>query len=50
MVDVDGNVGTVPPSHIVSVVPKLNTGVTLGVIVTDNVVGEAHCPAAGVKI
>ena len=47
--DVVGSVGTVPPAHIVSVVPKLNVGVTLGVTVTENVVGKAHCPAVGVN-
>ena len=49
LVDVVGSDGTVPPAHIVSVVPKLNVGVTLGVTVTVNVVGIAHCPAVGVN-
>ena len=48
--DVVGSAGTVPPAHIVSVVPKLNVGVTLGVTVTVNVVGKAHCPAVGVNV
>ena len=50
LVDVVGSVGTVPPAHTVKVVPKLNVGVTLGVTVTENVVGNAHCPAAGVNV
>ena len=48
--DVVGSAGTVPPAHITSVVPKLNVGVTLGVTVTVNVVGTAHCPAVGVNV
>ena len=48
--DVVGSAGTVPPAHMVSVVPKLNVGVTLGVIVTENIVGTAHCPAVGVNV
>ena len=40
--DVPGNTGTVPFSQIVSVVPKPNIGVTFGVTVTVNVVGNAH--------
>ena len=50
LVDVVGSDGTVPPAHIVSVVPKLNVGVTLGVTVTVNVVDTAHCPAVGVNV
>ena len=50
LVDVVGSDGTVPPAHIVSVVTKLNVGVTLGVTVTVNVVGRAHCPAVGVNV
>ena len=50
LVDVVGSAGTVPPAHIVSVVPKLNAGVTLGVTVTENVVDTAHCPAVGVNV
>jgi hypothetical protein len=48
--DVAGSEGTVPPAQMVSVVPKPNTGVILGVTVTVNVVGSAHCPAVGVKV
>ena len=48
--DVAGSVGTVPPAHMVSVVPKLNVGVTLGVTVTVNVVDTAHWPAVGVNV
>jgi hypothetical protein len=44
------NVGTVPPAHIVSEVPKLNVGVMLGVMVTVNVVVVAHKPAVGVNV
>ena len=36
-VEVTGNAGTVPPSHILNVVPKTNVGVTFGVTVTVNV-------------
>jgi hypothetical protein len=50
LVDVVESAGTVPPAHIVSVVPKLNVGVILGVTVTVNVVGIAHCPAVGVNV
>jgi hypothetical protein len=49
-VDVVGKVGTVPPEQIVRVVPKPNSGVVFGVTVTLNVVGNAHCPAVGVKV
>jgi hypothetical protein len=49
-VDVVDNVGTVPPSHIVAVVPKLNVGVIFGLTVTVNVAVVAHCPAAGVNV
>ena len=48
--DVVGSDGTVPPAHMVSVVPKLNVGVTLGVTVTVSVAGTAHCPTVGVKV
>ena len=41
-VDVVGNVGTDPPAQIVSVDPKLNVGVILGLTVTVNVAGLAH--------
>jgi hypothetical protein len=50
LVDVVGNVGTVAPEQIVSVVPKLNVGVMFGLTVTVNVVGFAHKPAVGVKV
>ena len=49
-VDVFGNVGTDPPIQIVSVVPKLNVGVRLGLTVTVNVAVNAHCPAVGVNV
>ena len=48
-VDVVGNVGTVPPEQIVSVVPKLNVGVIFGVTVTVNVNVVAQVPAVGVN-
>jgi hypothetical protein len=48
--DVEGNVGTAPPAHIVSDVPNANVGVMLGVTVTVNVVVVAHCPAVGVNV
>ena len=50
LVDIVGNNGTVPPEQILNVVPKLNVGVTLGVIVTLNVVVVAQDPAVGVKV
>lgn len=52
MSDVLGNTGTVPPAHIVSVLPKLNTGTILAVTVTVNVTttGVTHCPAVGVNV
>ena len=50
LVEVVGNVGTVPPLHIDSDVPKLNVGVILGLTVTFNVVVVAHCPAVGVNV
>ena len=40
--DVFGNAGTVPPSQIVNVVPKLKVGVIFGFTVTVNVVVVAH--------
>ena len=42
LVDVVGNEGTVAPSQMVSVVPKLNVGVMLGFTVTVKVAGLAH--------
>jgi hypothetical protein len=50
LVDVPESVGTVPPAHIVSEVPKLNVGVIFGLTVTVKVVVVAHCPGAGVKL
>ena len=44
--DVVGSDGTVPPAHMVSVVPKLNVGVTLGVTVTVYVVVAVGFDAA----
>ena len=41
-VDVVVKVGTTPPLHIVSELPKLNTGVIVGFTVTVNVAGTAH--------
>jgi hypothetical protein len=49
-VDVFGNAGTVPPAHILNVVPKLNVGVIFGATVTVNVVGLAHTPGFGVNV
>ena len=49
-VDVPGKVGTVPPAQIFNEVPKLNTGVMIGLTVTENVAGVAHCPASGVNV
>jgi len=48
--DVPGNVGTLPPAQMISVVPKLNVGVIFGLTVTVNVAGFAHCPAFGVNV
>ena len=45
-----GNVGTDPPSQIVSELPKLNVGITVGLTVTVNVVVVAHWPLVGVKV
>ena len=50
LLEVVGNVGTIPPEQILKVVPKLNVGVVCGFIVTVNVVMLAHCPASGVKV
>ena len=49
-VDVVGSVGTVPPEHIVRVVPKLNVGVMFELTVSVNVVGRAQSPAVGVNV
>jgi hypothetical protein len=48
--DVFGSTGTLLPAQIESDVPKPNTGVTIGLTVTVNVVDTAHCPAEGVKV
>ena len=48
--DVVGNAGTVAPAQIVSDVPKLNVGISLGVTVTVNVVLVAQSPAVGVNV
>ena len=50
LVEVVGNVGTVPPEQMVSVVPKLKVGVIFGVTVTLIVTGNPHCPALGVNV
>lgn len=48
--DVVGKEGVLVPSQILIAVPKLNVGVTIGLTVTVNVVGTAHCPASGVNV
>jgi hypothetical protein len=48
--DVVGKVGTVPLPQIISDVPKLNVGVTRGMIVTGIVNGIPHWPAEGVNV
>ena len=48
--EVAGNVGTEPPPQIVSELPKLNVGITVGLTVTVNVVVVAHWPLVGVKV
>lgn len=48
--DVVGKPGTLAPAHIVKDVPKLKAGVIFGLTVTVNIVGNAHCPAVGVKV
>jgi len=50
LLDVVGKIGTVPPEQIVSVVPKLKVGVTIGLTVTVKVVVVAHNPAVGVNV
>ena len=47
-VDVVGNVGATEPEQKGATGAKV--GVTLGFIVTVNVVAVAHCPASGVKV
>jgi hypothetical protein len=49
LVETEGNAGTVAPAQTVSEVPKLNTGVTTGLMVTVKVTTGAHWPAAGVN-
>ncbi len=48
--EVVGNAGTMPPGQMVRLEPKLNVGVTFGLTVTVNVVGNAHNPAVGVNV
>lgn len=50
LVDVAGKAGTIPPSQMVKAVPKVNVGVTFGVMVTVNVAVVAHWLAAGVNV
>ena len=50
LVDVLSSVGTDPPAHIVSDVPKLKVGVMLGLTVTVNVTGIAQTPAVGINV
>ena len=49
-VDAPGNAGTALPAQIVSDVPKLNVGVTIGFTVTANVADVAHKPGDGVNV
>ena len=48
--DVVGNAGTVSPAQIARDDPKLNAGVTFGLMVTVSVAVVAHKPAVGVKV
>jgi len=50
LVDVLGNVGTVPLPQITELVPKLKVGVIFGLTVTVNVNGSAHSPVVGVNV
>ena len=50
LVDAEGSAGTEAPEQMARALPKVNKGVTLGVMVTVSVAGSAHCPAAGVKV
>lgn len=50
LVEVLLRTGTISFEQIVRNKPKLNTGVTFGLMVTVNVVGIAQNPASGVKI
>lgn len=47
--DVDGKAGTKSSAQIVSVVPNVNVGFTLGVTVTFKIVGDVH-PPPGIKV
>ena len=49
-VDDEGKVGVFAPAHIDNELPKLKVGVTIGLTVTLNVAGNAHCPAEGVNV
>ena len=48
--DTDGRAGTLLPEQKLIAKPKANKGVTFGVTVTVNVVGEAHTPLLGVNV
>lgn len=48
--EVPGNTGTVSPEQMVKAVPKSKVGTSLLFTVTVNVIGVAHCPAAGVNV
>jgi hypothetical protein len=50
LVEVVGNDGAAAPAQIDRLAPKLNTGVMIGLTVTDNDVGTAHNPGLGVKV
>ena len=50
LVDVAGKAGTLLPAQMVSELPKLNAGVTIGLTVTLNVVVVAQIPALGVNV
>ncbi len=50
LLDVPGRAGTPVPAHTDNDVPKLKAGTTFGVTVTENEVGVAHFPAAGVNV
>ena len=43
-------VGTVPPVHIVSDVPKLNVGEMFGITYTSTIVEAAHLPGSGLNV
>ena len=50
LVEVPGKEGTDAPEHMVSAVPKLKDGVTLGVMVIFLVITFPHEPAVGVNV